>query len=148
MLSHSTEQVDSLGVETISVVSTLINDLPNPQTKRRMMEIYQINDYQLNVLKSNNSGQKYVSLVPDSEKDGDTHEMWLQHTKWNKELVEQGFMMELSTENDEFVRRMETAHERKYSVFRLTPLAIAMFTPVLIQGSEPHTFRNVADTIH
>jgi hypothetical protein len=112
------------------------------------MEIYQINDYQLNVLKTNNSGQKYVSLVPDPEKDGDTHEMWLQHTKWNEELVEQGYMVELSTKGDAFIERMETAHERKYRMFRLTPLAIAMFTPVLVKGTEPNTFRNVADTIH
>ena len=115
---------------------------------KKVQGIFEINEYQLSILRLNCEGQKYIGLIPDSKKDGEVFGALVNFRRWEDELVEQGLLMELETEDDEVVKRMETTYNRKYRMFRLTPLALAMFTPVLVQGTDPETFRNVADTIH
>ena len=115
---------------------------------KKVEEIYQLNEYQLGILRLNSGGQKYVGLVPDPAKDGETFDALLNFRRWENELVEQGFLEELETKGDDFIKKMENTHGRKYRMFRLTPLALTMFAPVLVPGDEPETFRNAADTIH
>lgn len=112
------------------------------------MEIYQLNEYQETVLTTNSGGQKYISLVPDPEKDGEHFQAFSNHTKWNEELVREGFMVEVSTEGDKFISQMEEHYGRKYRIFMLTAMAKDMFSPVLVKGSKEGTFRNVSKTIH
>ena len=57
-------------------------------------------------------------------------------------------MKEISTEEDQFIQQMKAKHDREYRAFKLTPLAIAMFSPVLVQGSKHGTYRNAANTVH
>jgi hypothetical protein len=117
--------------------------------RKRKSPMFEINEYQLNVIKANISGQKYVSLVPNKEKDGDVHEAWLDNTRWNEELVAEGFLRELPTEHDEFITKMKQKFNRDYRLFIVTPLAKAMFSPVLVPiVGEENAFRNVAETIH
>lgn len=112
------------------------------------MDIFQINEYQLNLLRANTGGQNYVALVPDPEKDGDSHLHWKEHMQWNEQLVAEGFLQEVPVESDMFIQMMETRYGRKYRLFQETPLAIAMFSPVIVKGSEDDTYRDVSQTIH
>lgn len=112
------------------------------------MEIYQINEYQEKILIGNCNGKKFVSIVADQEKDGAYYEAFCNHMLWNTELVREGLFIEVSTEGDEFIEKMKAVSGREYRMFIMTPMAQTMFSPVLVQGKEKGTFKNVARTIH
>lgn len=112
------------------------------------MSIYQLNDYQEEVLRKNAAGQVYVLNVAKEGDDTVIANLFTEHTSHIEALVNEKLMKEISTEEDQFIQQMKAKHDREYRAFKLTPLAIAMFSPVLVQGSKHGTYRNAANTIH
>lgn len=113
------------------------------------MDCFEINKYQEGILRTNAHGSKYIIIVPDVSKDSEELCIGLkEHQLWTEQLVGEGLMEEVSTVGDQFIEQMTQRDGRTYRMFKLTEMAQVMFSPVLVQGVEHGSFRNVVDTIH
>ena len=93
------------------------------------MHYHQLTEFQLDTLRDNRTGMKFIQLVPNPEKDPQLeYAEFTRHTRETDELVELGLMRHIPAKDD-FTKDMEQRYQREFRIFEITLLGKQFVDP-------------------
>jgi hypothetical protein len=94
-----------------------------------MIEYQQLSEFQLETLRANRTGMKFLQLIPDQEKDPVVeYSEFIRMNAETDELVRLGLMRSIPAKDD-FVRDMEQRYQREFRIFEITLLGKQFVDP-------------------